>query len=249
MHERTEARTIALTAAPARLRALALLTVAVLILLASGLARAQAEQNPGIHVSGTGVAYGEPDTAVLDLGVSTVADDVKTAMAQADEVMNAVREAVQAAGVAAEDIVTTGLHVWRDERTDRDGNPTATRFQVRHTYQLTVRDIDSVGDVLAAAVEAGANEVGGITFTLSDPAALAEEARTLALQDARARAESLAAGAGVELGAPVAISEHSPMPFASYRQAAVMAAESSSVATGQLAITVTVQISYAIGDR
>ncbi|HZJ08427.1 MAG TPA: SIMPL domain-containing protein, partial [Trueperaceae bacterium] len=104
----------------------------------------------------------------------------------------------------------------------------------------------SVGEVLAAVVEAGANEVGGIVFTLSDPGALAAEARRMALADARQRASGLAEAAGVSLGAPISISELDAMPYAAYRQAAVMDSVGSSVATGQLAITVTVQVTYAI---
>lgn len=248
MHESRDDQVKVVAATRTVGRAWLLLLAALTVLTAASLGRAQSE-TAGIHVTGTGVAYGEPDTAMLDIGVSTVGEDVKAAMAEADEVMNAVRAAVEAAGVASNDVVTTGLHVWRDERTDDDGNTTATRFQVRHSYRLTVRDIDTVGDVLAAAVEAGANEVGGISFTLSDPGTLAEEARRLALEDARTRAEGLATAAGVELGVPISISELGGVPFASYRESAMMAADSSSVATGQLAITVTVQVSYEIAGE
>lgn len=217
------------------------------LVMAGSFGRGQAaDLGPGIHVTGTGVVYGEPDTAVLDVGVSTVAEDVKLAMAEADEIMNAVRAAAVAAGVAEEDVVTTGLHVWRDERLDSEGNTTATRFQVRHSYRLTVRNVDAAGEVLAAVVDAGANEVGGISFTLSDAGALAEEARNMALRDAEVRANGLAVAAGLELGAPTAISELEVGPEPQFRQAAMMDAGGSSIASGQLAIAVTVQVSYAL---
>lgn len=241
-----EARVMALPQVTAGRRLFGLALVSILVLL-SGVARAQiGGSEPGIHVTGTGVVYGEPDTAMLNIGVSTVAEDVKVAMATSDETMNAVRQAVIAAGVAEEDIVTAGLNVWREELTDREGNPTGTRYRVSHSYRLTVRAVDSVGDVLAAAVDAGANEVGGISFTLSDPGALAAQARELALADARERATGLAEAAGVGLGAPTSITEFGAQPVAAYRQAAMMDAGGSAVASGQLAITVTVQVSYAL---
>lgn len=253
--ERTDAprypqvRTLAAPSRTAGGRALLLVAAAALALLVASLSSARAQSSaaaPGIHVTGTGVVYGEPDTAQLDVGVSTVAEDVKTAMAAADEAMNAVREAVIAAGVAEQDIVTSGLNVWREELTDRDGNPTGTRYRVRHSYSLSVRAVDDVGEVLASAVAAGANEVGGISFTLSDPHALAAEARRLALSDARERAAGLAEAAGVVLGAPSAITELGSQPVAAYRQMAMMDSGGSSVASGQLAVTVTVQVSYAL---
>src|SRR5690606_11356884 len=241
-----EAQVLALPQATAGRRLLGLALVTILA-LSIRTARAQASASePGIHVTGTGVVHGEPDTAMLDIGVSTVAEYVKEAMATSDETMNAVRQAVIAAGVAEEDVVTSGLNVWREELRDSDGNPTGSRYRVSHNYRLTVRNVDSVGDVLAAAVDAGANEVGGISFTLSAPDSLAAEARELALADAHEKATGLAAAAGVVLGAPTSISEPFAQPVAAYRQAAMMDAGGSAVASGQLAITVNVQVSFAM---
>ena len=250
--QRTAVRVVAVPHRGLAARFLLLAASVVLAVLMSLSSTAQAQQTPserGIHVTGTGVVYGEPDTAFLDIGASTVAEDVREALGAADETMNAVREAVIAAGVAPEDIVTSGLNVWREELSDVDGNPTGSRYRVRHSYRLSVRAIDTVGDVLAAAVAAGANEVGGIDFTLSDPATLAAEARRLALADAHEKAGGLAAAAGVSLGAPTSISEIGSQPVAGFRQAAMFDSAGSSVASGQLAIAVTVQVSYALNSE
>ena len=200
-----------------------------------------------ITVSGTGVAYGAPDLAVLEVGVSVYGPDVRTALADADTQMAAVRDAVIAAGVALEDIRTVGLNVWRDERTNQDGEITIERYQVNHSYQVRVQDVDTVGEVLAAAVEAGANAIGGINFTIADVEALAGEARALAMSDAASRARELADLAGVTLGSVTAISEHDAGAIGGYQTATrFQAAAMSSVESGQLAVSITVSVSYAI---
>lgn len=202
--------------------------------------------SPVISVSGTGVAFGTPDLAVLEVGVSVYGEDVRTAMAEADELMSAVRDAVIAAGVTPADVRTTSLNVWRDERTNQDGEVVIDRYQVSHSYQVQVRDVDAVGEVLAAAVEAGANSIGGISFTIADPVALATEARELAMADAAATAGQLAALAGVSLGPVTAISELGPRPAGAPMGARYEMAALSSVEGGQLAVSVTVDVSYAI---
>ncbi len=214
-----------------------------------GIAAAQTTaQLPGIQVTGTGVVHGEPDQATLDLGVTAVASDVREAMAEVDTVMVAVRDAVVAAGVDPLDVRTTGFSVWREQPMDRDGNPGAERFHVRHAYQVAVRDIGSLGEVLAAAVAAGANDIGGIQFSVSDPSALASAARELAMEDARAKATELASLGGVTLSAPVLISEPTVGGFAPQQARVAFDAGfgGASIETGQLAVTVQVQVTFGI---
>lgn len=248
----SQPRTVALTRRVDG-RALAVAGVLTFVVLFNSLtaARAQAEvttaAQAAVTVTGTGVAYGTPDVAVLEVGVTVFGADVRTALAEADTRMSAVREAVIAAGVTAEDIRTTNLNVWRDERTNQDGDIVIDRYQVSHSYQVQVRDVDKVGEVLAAAVDAGANSIGGITFTIADPKALATEARALAMADAVSTAGELAELAGVSLGAVTAISELGYGPIGAYAAAARFdMAAMSSVEAGQLAVSVTISVVYAI---
>lgn len=234
---------------PRRLSAALVIAATLSLAALGGLAAAQTTAPlPGIQVTGTGVVHGEPDQATLDLGVTAVSGDVREAMAEVDAVMAAVRDAVVEAGIDPLDVRTTGFSVWREQPIDRDGNPGAERFHVRHAYQVVVRDIGSLGEVLAAAVAAGANDVGGIQFSVADPSALASAARQLAMEDARARAAELATLGGVTLGAPVLISEPAVGGFAP--QAARVAFDAgiggASIETGQLAVTVQVQVTFGI---
>lgn len=228
--------------------------LATLLLLASlalpGAAAAQ-EDRDGITVAGTGVVYGEPDQAVVELGVDVVDQDVRAALAAANQQMTGVLGALRAAGVDERDIRTTAFDLWREERfpNPADQSRRETIFRARNLVSVTVRDTTVLGDLLVDAVEAGANVIGGIRFRMDDPAALEEEARRLAVQDARARAEQLAAAAGAELGGVVMITEMkggNGGPIIPFREAA-FAMDSAPVETGQLAVRVDVTVRFELG--
>lgn len=211
------------------------------------LAYAQVDPVGGITVNGVGTAYGAPDTAVLDLGVNLFNADVSAGMADVDQRMQAIRQALVEAGVEESDIRTTGLSVWREQQYDPQGNPTTERYNIWHNYNVTVRDPEQVGAVINAAVAAGANNIGGVTFTIADPSALERQAREEAIADARARAEHLAELTGVTLGEPVAITEgfqgYTPMV-----RSAAFDMGAGGIATGELAITVNVTVTFVVGS-
>ncbi len=228
-----------------------LLVLGVAAAMMIGSAMAQSAGNAaagGITVSGTGVAYGEPDQAVLNVGVSVTNEAVRSALGDADARMSAVRAALVAGGVAELDIRTASFNVWRQDIFDDQGNPQGERYHVDHQFEVMVRNVASVGELLAAAVEAGANSVGGIAYTIANPDELMATARAAAMHDAMGRAEQLASLAGVKLTAPTSIVEASsggqaPQYDVRYSMAAN---SSSSVSGGQLAVQVSVTVTYAI---
>lgn len=236
-----------ITAVAPATRFAVLLAAALLVLSGLSLGRAQAPQTQGITVNGAGTAYGSPDTAVLDLGVNFYHANVSEGMAAVDEMMQAIRRALIEAGVEASDIRTSGLSVWREQQFDRDGQPTGDRYNIWHNYNVTVRDPEQVGAVINAAVAAGANNIGGVTFTIADPSALERQAREAAIADARERAEHLAELTGVALGEPTAITEgfQGYMPMV---RSAAFDMGSGGIATGELAITVNVTVTFAVGS-
>lgn len=216
---------------------------------AAALAQDSASPEPaGIRVSGLGVAYGEPDRALLDLGVEVAAPAVRDALAQADAAMRAIRDAFLAGGVDERDIRTASFNVWREDRRDDSGTLTGERYHVQHTYQVTLRQVDQLGPLLAQAVDAGANRVDGIRFDVGDRSALERQARQAAMQDARERAQQLADAAGVTLGDPVAIDETlqgGPVGMPMYARADGLGG-GSPVEGGQLAVTIQVDVRYAL---
>jgi uncharacterized protein YggE len=198
-----------------------------------------------ISVEGRGVAFGEPDVATLELGVTATDPDVRTAVARLDEGVAAVSQALRALGVPDRAIRTTAYNVWREERFPQEGEGSARiSFRAQHMLSVELQGTRQAGEALAAAVEAGANAVGGITFGFSNPAELERRAREAAVADARARAEQLALAAGVTLGSPLAIreiaGERDPVqPFE--RSAAVLSAP---IEAGELSVEVRVAIDY-----
>ena len=115
---------------------------------------------------------------------------------------------------------------------------------------MRVRDIGNVGAILDTSVSLGVNEGGNIAFTNDNPSDALAQARTEAVKDAMARAETLAAAAGVKTGRILEISEQSfnprPMPMARAEMAMARVADTVPVAAGENTYRVTVSVVYAI---
>jgi uncharacterized protein YggE len=121
-------------------------------------------------------------------------------------------------------------------------------YRASNEVEVTLRDLDHAGQALAAATQAGASEMNGLDLTLDDPKPFEQKARDKAMADARARAEQLAALAGVKLGPVLAIQESSggasyPRPMAMMKSTA---AEAMPVERGEIKITREVQVRYGI---
>ncbi len=173
-----------------------------------------------ISVSGFGEAVGEPDMATVELGVETEADNVATAIDLSNQTVERVTQALIDAGIADSDIQSTHFNVWREEGFDRlTGQPTdETTFHVDSTVRVKVRDIDQISRMIQTGLDAGATNVFGLTFGIDDSADLEAEARLLALDDAKDRAQQLADALGMTLGEPIIVSElvaGSPLGFVS----------------------------------
>ena len=152
-----------------------------------------------IVVSGTGRVAVEPDVAELRLGVAIARPTVEAARAAAAEAMAAILAAVTGAGVARRDVRTTLLSV--QPRYDyRDGTaPALTGYDLANVVEVTVRDLGALGAVVDGALTAGATSLDGLTFRVDDPGEAERAARTAAVGEARARAEVLAAAAGLSI--------------------------------------------------
>jgi uncharacterized protein YggE len=166
---------------------------------------------PTVSVSGHGEVNVPPDTASVNIGVDIIAQTLDEAQDQATAQATAVTEALKAAGIASEDIQTEyySVNILRDYSENAD--PTLiTGFEIINQLRVTVRDTDQLGELLDAAVSAGANSIYGVTFYVEDQTVAASEARIEAVANAREKAEELASAAGMTLGPVAAISEGAP---------------------------------------
>jgi hypothetical protein len=133
-------------------------------------------------------------------------------------------------------------------RAETESSEPVPQYRVSNMANVTVRDLDSVGDVLDAVIEAGANNIWGVNFGLEDPAAAQAEARSKAIDDAEARAEALAELSDVELGPVMSISEVvgggiAPMPMMAAERAASGAGP---ISPGEVEVSYQVQVAYFI---
>jgi uncharacterized protein YggE len=205
----------------------------------------------GVTVVGMGTAFGAPDQAQVMVGVDTFAPTVSEATSQNEAQLAAVMAALEAAGIAEADIQTTNYSLYAEQRYGDNGPEGIAGYRVTNQVNVRVRDIDQVSDVLAAVTEAGANSIYGVSFMVSDPAALEAEARAAAMADAEARAASLAELGEVSLGDIIVISEVvgspvTPLGMGGGGYAMEQAAGAPSVSPGQLSFYVQVQVTYAI---
>jgi hypothetical protein len=162
----------------------------------------------GVTVAGQGSALGVPDVAVLTLGVEAEAATVGEARTQAASAMDAMLQALKDGGVDEDDIQTVRFSV--QPRYDFEDNRQVLRgFVVTNVATAKVREIDTAGELVDAALAAGGDlsRVDSIGFTIDDPSELEAEARRLAVEEARRRAETLADAAGAELGRVLSITE------------------------------------------
>jgi uncharacterized protein YggE len=179
------------------------------IILLVGISPLWAETTGQITVTGEGSVFAMPDMAVITMGASAEAETAKEAMDQTSEITTAILDRLTEAGVAEQDIQTSDLSLsplWSN-RSSSENRPRIDGYQASNRVTVRVRDLESLGPVLDAVLTDGANELGGLQFTLSDPEPLMNDARIKAVADARARAELLAEAAGVELGALISLSE------------------------------------------
>ena len=203
-----------------------------------------------IVVSGTGRVAVSPDVGDLRLGVSTSRDTVAEARTQAAATMASILGAIRAAGVADPDIRTAVLSV--QPRYDyRDGKaPRLVGYDLANVVEVTVRDLGRVGDVVDGALTAGATSMDGLSFRLDDPTEPERAARTAAVAAARARAEVLAAAAGVAITGVSDIVEGGgppiPMPRAKAERMMLAADAPTPVETGTTEIAVTVTVTFRI---
>ncbi|MCG3210842.1 MAG: hypothetical protein FOGNACKC_04477 [Anaerolineae bacterium] len=193
-----------------------ILGVAALMAVAAGLGLGQpAQAAPALQtemprtitVVGEGVVTTRPDIAIVYMGVQVSDPDVKMATQKASEQMEALLTALKNEGIADKDIQTSYYSVYVDRPYTPAGVPGDATYQVSNSVQVTVRKLDSITDLLGVAIENGANNINNIEFKLADPSKIRSEARTKAVDNAKARAEELAKLNDVAVGQVQRISE------------------------------------------
>jgi uncharacterized protein len=214
-------------------------------------APAQAQVIPPATISVTGEATVSvpPDLAQIDGGVTSEAKTAREASDANNAAMGKVLLALKGAGIEEKDFQTSRLSLQPQSAPNRSGPSAIVGYRASNRVTIRLRDVTKVANVIDTLVAAGANDIGGIHFTVSQASKLLDEAREQAVADARRKAEIYAKAAGVTLGAPLGISEEgSPGPVPYRKMAAGMAA-SAPVAQGEETLQVSVSVSWAIKQQ
>lgn len=203
------------------------------------------ETQRSITVAGSGTVAMTPDTARVNVGVEATGANLTEVFENANEQMDSVFQAVEEFGIPDDQVEMTQFSIFVERNRESESNE-ITGYTVRNSAEITVSEIDRLPDLIATTVDAGANQVGNIRFTIEDRGSLIEDARELAMDDARQRAEHLAELAGVTLGSPMSIIETSgPVPLAHTGQEDIEAA-APPIEPGQQQVTVGVTVTYAM---
>jgi uncharacterized protein YggE len=201
---------------------------------------------PAISVTGEASVSVPPDLAEVEAGVTSDAKTAHDASETNNATMGKLLLALKAAGIDAIDIRTSRLSLQPQNAPNRAGSPAITGYRASNHVTVRLHDVAKVASTIDMLVGAGANDIGGISFMVSQASKLLDDARTQAVADARRKAEIYAKAAGVTLGAPLSISEEGapgPMPF---RKMAGGLAAATPVAQGEETLSVTVNVTWAL---
>lgn len=216
-------------------------------------AGATSDNEHTITVTGSGTVVVSPDIADVRLGVVVTKPTVKAARETAAEAMTRVIAALKKLGIADKDIQTTTVSLQPAYDYSAQTNPPRiTGYNLANGVAVTIHNLDQTGDVIDDSLAAGATSLDGVTFRVDDPAKAQQQARTDAMNEAKASADTLAKSAGVSITGVASISEAStPVPYPVYYGVAAGAPAADSVKTpvqpGTSDVTITVTVAYLIG--
>ncbi|MFB6092628.1 MAG: SIMPL domain-containing protein [Haloquadratum sp.] len=206
-----------------------------------------------IEVSGVGSADGEPNRAIVRVGVTATADDAVTARQRLAENVTRMRNALRELGLEDGQITTSYYDIGRDYRPPRreDGEP-RIQYRATHQFEITLSNIDRVGSVIDTAVQNGATDIEEISFTLAPDRRqrLERLARQAAMADARQKAETVAEAANLTITGVkvVRVGGGAPRPAETAATATATPAPTPSADTdvegGPVTVVATVQVVY-----
>ena len=199
-----------------------------LAILALGTGAALADGTT-LSVTGSGTVLVESDLAIVTVGVQETSKDVLEAQSTVNEKIAAIKQALLDAGVEESSINTDSINIYANYDYS-DNTEVIVGYTARNSLSVRTTDMDNVGSLIDAAFAAGANTLDNVQFTVQDDTQAREQALTMAVEDARRKADVLASAAGLQVASIESISEGGVSVYDSMRNYAadtVMAAEES----------------------
>jgi uncharacterized protein len=181
------------------------LTGVVLLALAATMPASAADRV--VTVTGEATVSVAPDLSIIRLGVTSQGKTAREANDANARQMTAVIAALKATGIGDGDVQTSHLSIQPQYDTSKPGTARLTGFQATNQVTVKIHAIDKLPDILDKAIGAGANEMSGIEFMVTERSKLLDQARSEAMADARRKAAIYAKAADVKVGHVVAITE------------------------------------------
>jgi uncharacterized protein YggE len=237
-----------------------LIAAALALPAAGGWAQTQPEARERLlSVSGEGSVTAHPDIALITLGVVSEAESARDALADNNESMTRVLDALKAEGLQPRDLQTSGFSVepvYSQQPRNYEGQepfrPEIVGYRVRNNLTVRIRDLERVGAILDQVVTLGANSISGPTFTVAEPAQHEDAARRAAVEEALRKARLYADAAGVELGPILRIEDGYSRPPEPIQPGTMMRMEAAAspvpIEGGELTFQAQVSVSWLLAD-
>ncbi|MFA6252326.1 MAG: SIMPL domain-containing protein [Candidatus Paceibacterota bacterium] len=228
------------------------LTVFVAVLINE---KSQPSESNLITVTGSGEVYATPDVGVINISVKTENKEVKNATDDNNLKINDIIAFLKDKKIDEKDIKTTNFNIYPVySYENRTGKRILNGYEANQSLTVKIRDTSKVGEIISGATEKGANNIGELTFITDDNETVKEQAKKLAIENAKVKAKELESLLGVKMMKIVNYSEESYMPnstsYDAYNAGAGMesmkAISTPNIQTGQNKIISTVTITYAI---
>jgi uncharacterized protein len=213
------------------------------------------KSSQGVTVQATGTVKVVPDGVSFNFSVSVLAQSSETAMSDASAAAEQVRAALDAAGVAKDDIATQNISVYPEYASSSTGSQTLSGYRAQQVFTVTLRDTAKAGEVVDSVIAAGGNslQVYGVTPTLLDTDAAVAQAREAAIKSAKEKAKDYADLVDEDLGSVVYVTEvtspSSPVPYLTSDSSGAETTMAKTVVNlGTQEVSVTVEVRWSLED-
>jgi uncharacterized protein YggE len=207
-----------------------------------------------VTVSAEGKVTVKPDIALISLSVVSQGKTVKVVTTDGNQKMTDVINAVKNLGVDAKDVVTSSYYLSPDYVYPDNRTPQISGYRLEQGITVKVRKLETVDDVLDAGIKAGSNQVGQLSFDIDDASNIKKDARAMAFQKAKEKADEMAKDAGVKIGRVITFNEEGGYPITPYanysmdmmKAESAVAAPAPSIEPGSKELTINVSVTYEI---
>lgn len=183
-------------------------TIAALLVCLAIPAASSAQEKAQIQVQGEAVVRVAPDKVTVVFGIETWDKDIMVAKEQNNDILSKAKEAIAKAGVAKKDLQTDHLSIHPRYRSGSDyKKEDLIGYFVRNSISVVLKDPAKVEGLITSALAAGVTHIHGVNFETSEYKKYREQARRMALEAAREKAQKMAAVLECKAGDPISVSE------------------------------------------